>query len=109
MFDKYIRGNILSENKIEVTVKYLGYFRTLTGKAEESIEINQDGTIKDVVELICGIHGDKLRNVFYKDGKMKVSNALPSFMVSGRGTSDVSKKLNDGETVAILNPIAGGS
>ena len=99
----------LSEKKIKVTVKYLGYFRALTDKAEESIEINQDGTIKDVVELICGIHGDKLRNVFYKDGKIKESNALPGFMVSGRGTSDVSKKLNDGETLAILNPIAGGS
>lgn len=79
---------------MKVTVKYFAFFKELTGKSQESIEIEKGRTTKDLLEIIL--------NKYRLKYNAKIVIALNQEYIK----TDV--RLNDGDEVAIMMPSSGG-
>ena len=94
---------------MRVKVKYLTTLRELAESAEEEIEIQDSGTLNDLIEEVTSKYGEKVRNLL----RLYLKEVDPSiyFLINGtnaRMLSGVNTKLNEGDIVAIIPPIGGG-
>jgi molybdopterin synthase sulfur carrier subunit len=79
---------------MKVIVKYFAFFKELTGKVQESIEIENGKTTNDLLEMIMIKYN-------LKDNVNKVIALNQEYIKNDA-------PLNDGDEVAIMMPSSGG-
>lgn len=94
---------------MEVEVKYYAMIRDITKKRSETIELPQGANVKELLQRLIKIYGDKLENYIYnKDGEPR--NYL-AYMLNGKNILSLNRfktLLSEGDTLSILPPIGGG-
>lgn len=84
----------------EITVKYFGFVRAKTGREEESIEVVDGATLKDLVRFLCeryGIDQALISNCFI------TVNARGAAQLAGAET-----ELRPGDRICFMPPLSGG-
>lgn len=87
----------------QVKVKYLMVFSQVTGKKEEKLAIDENGTIEDLLKVLYNRYGRKFKKLIEQD----FENRSVLFVVNGE-SKDVSAKLKDEDEVLISYPVGGG-
>jgi len=89
-----------------VTVKYLAGIKDVTGKAEETVELEED-TVGALLEKLTAFYGYPLARLFVADAQGDWHSLV---LVGDRilFPSAVETKIKRGEIVAIMPPLAGG-
>ncbi|MEE9151688.1 MAG: MoaD family protein [Thermoplasmata archaeon] len=87
----------------QVTVKYLMVFSQVTGKKEEKLAFDEEGTIEDLLKILYNRYGRKFKKLIEQD----FENTSVLFVVNGE-SKDVSTKLKDKDEVLISYPVGGG-
>ncbi len=87
----------------QVKVKYLMVFSQVTGKKEEKLAIDENGTIEDLLKMLYNRYGRKFKKLIEQD----FENRSVLFVVNGE-SKDVSTKLKDKDEVLISYPVGGG-
>jgi MoaD family protein len=78
-------------------------FSQVTGKKEEKLTIDVNGTIEDILKMLYNRYGRKFKKLIEQD----FENRSVLFVVNGE-SKDVSTKLKDGDEVLISYPVGGG-
>ena len=82
---------------MRVQVLFFGVLRDLVGQASESLELDDDATVADVIE-------------HYQSRIPKIREMLPSLALSvNQHYSGAGAVLGDGDEVALLPPVSGGA
>jgi molybdopterin synthase sulfur carrier subunit len=81
-----------------VTVRYFAAARTAAGLPSENVDVGEDATVADALDVIAARHGETLRKVL-----TTCSFLLDSVVVRDRATP-----LRPGATLDVLPPFAGG-
>lgn len=79
-------------------VRYFAGARAASGVNEETIEVPQGATVRDLVAELAERHGDTLTRVL----------TACSFLLDGVAVRDQTLTLPDGSGVDVLPPFAGG-
>jgi molybdopterin converting factor small subunit len=89
---------------MHVTVHYLAQFKRAAGCSSEDIE-TPPGMLRDFLRLLADRHDSAFRALLLDDdGEPRKANL---FFV-GDEHAELSRLLNDGDTITILAPMSGG-
>jgi len=92
---------------MEVTVKVFATLRDIMDR-ESTVDLTNDATILQLLELLIGRHPGLYGELFDSPGKLK---PYVNILKNGRNVSFLSNldtELDNGDTVAIFPPVAGG-
>lgn len=91
---------------MRITVRYLAQLRQATGVAEETLDIPNGCTLSQLVELLAERHGPAWSHaVITESGQVR-----PTILLFVNDVQQPEQtRLNDGDEVAFLSPIAGGA
>ena len=95
---------------LEVKVQFFAAVRELVGLREETLELPNGGTVRNLIDLLVERHGQGLRNYIYDPKTDELRRSL-QILVSDKPTSalnGLSTVLSDGCVLAIIPPIGGG-
>jgi MoaD family protein len=92
---------------MKITVKYMAQVKQAAGAASEEIDLARSSiTVGELLGRLAEQHGEPLRRLLLEaDGQ--VQPALLVFV--GEEQADTQTGLKDGDVVAVLTPMAGGS
>lgn len=94
---------------ITIKVHFLFNLRSIVGKKEVPLRLENSVTIRDLMELLIGQYGKKLEEVLKRnDGKINPSITI---LVNGRNIDFIKgfeTILSDGDIVSIIPPAGGG-
>ncbi|MCC6420317.1 MAG: MoaD family protein [Gemmataceae bacterium] len=91
---------------MRVAVKYLAQVKQATGRASEAVELESGSSIQDLVRRLADRHGEALRRLLLRDGRLHDSILL--FVGAEQVRWDSPAPLSDGDVVTVLAPMAGG-
>ena len=95
---------------LEVKVQFFAGVRELVGLREETLELPNGGTVRNLIDLLVERHGQGLRNYIYDPKSDELRWSL-QILVGDTPTSalnGLSTVLSDGCVLAIIPPIGGG-
>jgi molybdopterin synthase sulfur carrier subunit len=89
-----------------IEVQFFTTFREVFESKSVQIEVGTGATVKDLLNLLCNTH--ERRETVFDKGKLK-----PHILVMKNGRhirhlKGLATQLNDGDTVSVFPPIAGG-
>ena len=89
-----------------IEVQFFTTFREVFESKSVQIEVGIGATVKDLLNLLCNTH--ERRETVFDKGKLK-----PHILVMKNGRhirhlKGLATQLNDGDTVSVFPPIAGG-
>jgi molybdopterin synthase sulfur carrier subunit len=89
-----------------IEVQFFTTFREVFESKSVQIEVGTGATVKDLLNLLCNTH--ERRETLFDKGKLK-----PHILVMKNGRhirhlKELATQLNDGDTVSVFPPIAGG-
>jgi molybdopterin converting factor small subunit len=90
---------------MQVTVHYLAQMRRAAGCSSERVQAEDSSTLGHFLIALASRHGPPLRAMLL-DEQSQPSKSLLFFV--GEDHADLSRPLQDGDTVTILAPMAGG-
>jgi molybdopterin converting factor small subunit len=88
--------------RINVTVKYLGTFSQLTGRREETVELDEGATVHVLARRLVLKYGRKLKK------RLEDDETRPVLFLVGDRPADGDWVLSDGEEVLLTYPAGGG-
>lgn len=94
---------------MEITIRYFTVLSKLTQKRQEKIKIKEGSTLKDVLGLLVQRYGESLER-YVSSGRANKGLQLV-LLLNGQDIAQMNglkTKLHDGDTVALMPPIAGG-
>jgi MoaD family protein len=94
---------------MEVTVRYFTVLRKITQKRQENLEMKPNSTVEDMLTVLTGKYGESFER-YVSSGKRRKGLQLV-FLLNGqdvRNLDGLKTRLNNGDTVAVMPPIAGG-
>jgi molybdopterin synthase sulfur carrier subunit len=94
---------------MKVKIRYFALLRELTGKREELVELEEDASVGKLLETLSAKYGGKFRDYLYGVGEFEGLSL--NFLLNGRNVSldkGFETKLQDGDVLSILPPVAGG-
>jgi len=94
---------------LEITVRYFTILRNITKRREEEIELNENSTVEDMLNILIKEYGENFER-FMSTGKGKRRLQLV-FLLNGQDIAQsdgLRTKLHNGDTIAVVPPIAGG-
>jgi len=95
---------------LQVTTKFFAFLREALNLDQETFELSEEITISEFLRLVSSKYRDKLgRFVFEDEGKLRQGFAVALNGVTVQGPLLDKTVLQDGDTVVILPPIAGGA
>ena len=97
---------------LKVKVRYFTTLRELAGKPEEEWEIEDSRTLGGLIENVASKYGKEARDYLYHESKSGKIDPSIYFLINGansRTLSGLDTELKDGDIVAIIPPIGGGS
>lgn len=90
-----------------VTVEYTAQLKRAAGTSREDIELDDDGTLIDLVNAITERHDENLARMLKTPEGTPQPTVIP-FVDNEQARWDASSILRDGVTVTLLSPISGG-
>lgn len=95
---------------LKVNVQFFAAVRELVGLREETLELPNGGTVKNLLDLLVEMHGQRFRDYIYdpKTGELRRSLQI---LIGDKPTSvlnGLSTVLTDGGVLAIIPPVGGG-
>ena len=90
-----------------VTVEYTAQLKRAAGKTRRDFELDDSGTLIDLVNAIADRHGDELARMLLAADGSPQSTIIP-FVGDDQNRWDAADALRDGVTVTLLAPISGG-
>lgn len=94
---------------MKVKVRYFAQLREITGKREDLVELEEGTSIGRLLEILSNKYGEKFREYIYGLGEFEGISL--NFLLNGRNISlgaMFETKLQDGDVLSILPPVAGG-
>jgi molybdopterin synthase sulfur carrier subunit len=94
---------------MEVTVRYFTVLRKITRKRHENLEMKPNSTVEDMLMILTRKYGESFER-YVSSGRGKKGLQLV-FLLNGRDVRNLDglkTRLNNGDTVAVMPPIAGG-
>ena len=94
---------------MEITVRYFTVLRKVTQKRQESLELKSGSTLEEMLTVLTEKYGKNFEK-YASSGKEKKGLQLV-FLLNGqdvRSSNGLKTKLHNGDTVAVMPPIAGG-
>lgn len=95
---------------MKVKVRYFAAVREITGKQEETFEVQDKTTVKDLLLLLSAKYGQSLRDYIFIAGAEEPASNL-NFLLDGNNVSlmnGLKTVLYEGCTFAIIPPVGGG-
>jgi len=93
---------------IRVKVKYLApYIKNLMGLEEETITIEGEASLKDLMVKIAEIHGKHVLTQLLNESGDRLRESLLT-LINNTVIQDINHKLKDGDTITLLIAIDGG-
>ena len=95
---------------MKVNVHFFAVVRELVGLREETLELPNGGTVRNLLDLLVEKHGQGLRNYIYDPKSYELRRSL-QILVGDKPTSalnGLSTVLTDGCVLAIIPPVGGG-
>ena len=95
---------------MKVKVQFFASVRELVGLSEETLELRDGGTAKDLIEILVARHGEGLRDCIFEPKSGDLRRSL-QFLVGEKPISaldGLSTRLMDGCVFAIIPPVGGG-
>ena len=95
---------------MKVNVQFFAAVRELVGLREETLELPNGSTVKNLLDLLVERHGQSLRNYIYDHKSDELRRSL-QVLVGDKPTSalnGLSTELTDGCVLAIIPPVGGG-
>lgn len=91
---------------MQIAIRYTAPLVSFTGKRQETIDVPEGASVKDVIHLLAEIHGARLLKVFYDDAQ----DFEPMFSVSRNGvvTEAYDEPLAENDEIALVAQFAGG-
>ena len=96
-------------DRMKLTVRYFTILRSITGKREERIEVDEGSTIEDMLKTLGKKYGKDFEKLVQSGREQRGLKIL--FFVDGRNIEELNSlktKINDGSVVALMPPVAGG-
>ncbi len=91
---------------MKVTVRYFARLREMLGKSSDEFELEDSSTVMDLLNLLSTRYPNLKGALFESDGR--TLKKIYQVLVSGQHVGEANRKLHEGDTVAILPPVAGG-
>ncbi len=93
---------------MEITVQYTGQLAGIIGETDESIEMDENTTLPELIQSLCRKHGEKCSDLLINvDGDLRPSTLVILDGEQAEGNrSEIS--LDGVKTVMLMTPIAGG-
>ena len=94
---------------MKVHLRYYSIVRDATDRKVETIELEEDSRIRDLLNILVNRYGETLRVYLYNDGAIRTDYLM--ITVNDVDTMSLNKYdtiLHDGDTVMLLPPIGGG-
>ncbi|MFC1920213.1 MoaD/ThiS family protein [Chloroflexota bacterium] len=89
---------------MNIEVLFFGQLRELTEVRSTTLQINNDSSLNDLIEHLCGVYGNAFRNrIDNIQGLRILINGIEYTRLGGLETV-----VNENDTVVFLPPIAGG-
>jgi len=95
---------------LKVNVQFFAAVRELVGLREETLDLPNGGTVRNLLDLLVEKHGHALRNYIYDPKSDELRRSL-QILVGDKPTSvlnGLSTVLTDGCVLAIIPPVGGG-
>ena len=96
---------------IQVTVKYFAYLRGLVrDKREETVNLEDGARLIDLLNTLIKKYGKKFQENIIKKNEKEVSlsdNII--VLISGKSVNDLNTLLKDGDIIALMPFLGGGS
>ncbi len=96
---------------IRVTVKYFAYLRGLVrDKREETVNLEDGARLIDLLNILIKKYGKKFQENIIKKNEKEVSlsdNII--VLISGKSVNDLNTLLKDGDIIALMPFLGGGS
>ncbi|PVX25529.1 MAG: hypothetical protein CW691_04390 [Candidatus Bathyarchaeum sp.] len=95
---------------MKVTVQYLGYIKNMLNKREDHLEIEDNSSLRDLLNKLAGIHGAAFKKEVYEPG---VNDIKTGFSVTINGVfigqlGGLNAKLSEGDNVLLMSLMSGG-
>jgi MoaD family protein len=103
----------LTQNKchsLKVKVQYFASVRELVGLREETLEVEENTTVLDVLRVLAEKHGEQLKEYVF-DSETGNPRSYLQFLVNEDSISSLnglSTVLEDNSSLAIIPPVGGG-
>ena len=92
---------------MKVTVEYTAQVKRLAGVGSETFELDEPGTLGQLLAAMVFRHGDEFQRLLLNDsGSLQGSILL--FAGEHQVSSDSNTALSDGDVLTIVTPISGG-
>ncbi|WP_455279483.1 MoaD/ThiS family protein [[Eubacterium] cellulosolvens] len=95
---------------MKVKARYFAAVREITEKQEETFEVPEKTTVKDLLLIISAKYGQSLRDYLFVSGAEKPLSNL-NFLLDGNNVSlmnGMKTVMYEGCTFAIIPPVGGG-
>jgi len=95
---------------LKVDVQFFAAVRELVGLREETLELPNGSTVKNLLDVLVERHGQSLRNYIYDPKSDELRRSL-QVLVGDKPTSalnGLTTELTDGCVLAIIPPVGGG-
>jgi molybdopterin synthase sulfur carrier subunit len=95
---------------LKVDVQFFAAVRELVGLREETLELPNGSTVKNLLDVLVERHGQSLRNYIYDPKSDELRWSL-QVLVGDKPTSalnGLTTELTDGCVLAIIPPVGGG-
>lgn len=95
---------------LKVNVQFFAAVRELVGLREETLELTNGATVRNLLDLLVESHGKRFRDYIYDPKTNELRRSL-QILVGDKPTSalnGLATVLTDGGVLAIIPPVGGG-
>jgi len=95
---------------MRVKVKFFALVRELTGKREEMVDLNDQATVRTLLDKLVEEYGIKFRDYVFDPGSKEPKGHI-QFLMDGRNITlmqGLDTPLKEDASLAILPPVGGG-
>ena len=94
---------------MEVELRYYAMVRDAAGKSAETLSLHEGATVKNLIDRLVGLYGDRLRGYLYgEDGRLLDILMFSINEQDMRSLDGYDTILRDGDRVLVMPPIGGG-
>ena len=95
---------------MKVNVKFFALVREITGKREESFDLDEKATVRTLLERLVGEYGVRFKDYVFNPNSSQPRGHI-QFLIDGRNVAlmkGLDTILTEGCSFAILPPVGGG-
>ena len=92
---------------MQITVEYTAQVKRAAGVASESIDVDSECSVQDLLKQIANRHGDPLAGLLLGDAG-SLSPSILLFVNDEQVRWETLRLLHENDVVTILSPISGG-